>query len=200
MKRQFQPWLLSALAALLSMGVALNAQPTAPQGQSTDQQNNDQQSQYQQTQPATPPAAQQPAPPTSDEPAPPPTAQPAPPSTQTGTQPGSAPGAPPESGQNGNPAPPPQSQPPASPNNGTPQQAAPPPATSGAQGTSAAPANGVQTFSGTIVKQGDRFMLQDEATGQTYDLDHQDEVQKFVGKRVRVHGTLDPTGKMIHLQ
>lgn len=43
-------------------------------------------------------------------------------------------------------------------------------------------------------------MLHDESTGQTYDLDHQDEVQKYAGKRVRVHGTLDPTGKMIHLQ
>jgi Protein of unknown function (DUF5818) len=193
MRKPFQPWWLGAAAALLSMGIALNAQQTAPQGQSTGQQG-----QYQQTQPATPPATQHPAPPTSDEPAPPPTAQPAPPDTQTGTQPGAAPGAPPESGQNGSPAAPPQSQPPASPNNGTPQQAAPPP--SGAQGASAAPANGVQTFSGTIVKQGDRYMLQQDATGQTYDLDHQDEVQKFAGKRVRVHGTLDPTGKMIHLQ
>ena len=57
---------------------------------------------------------------------------------------------------------------------------------------------GVQNFSGIIVKSGDKYMLKDEASGQTYDIDHQDEVQKYEGKRVKVHGTLD--GKMIHLQ
>jgi len=41
-------------------------------------------------------------------------------------------------------------------------------------------------------------MLHDESSGKTYDIDHQDEVQKYEGKRVKVHGTLD--GKMIHLQ
>lgn len=58
---------------------------------------------------------------------------------------------------------------------------------------------GVQTFSGTVMKQGNKFVLQD-ASGTTYDIDHQDEVSKFEGKRVRVHGTLDPSGKIIHLQ
>jgi cytoskeletal protein RodZ len=58
---------------------------------------------------------------------------------------------------------------------------------------------GVQTFSGTVMKQGNKFVLQD-ASGTTYDIDHQDEVSKFEGKRVRVHGTLDASGKMIHLQ
>jgi hypothetical protein len=67
------------------------------------------------------------------------------------------------------------------------------------QSQSAQP-TGVQSFSGTIVKSGDKYMLQDEASGQTYDIDHQDEVQKYEGKRVKVHGTLDPGGKMIHLQ
>ena len=43
-------------------------------------------------------------------------------------------------------------------------------------------------------------MLQDEASGTTYDIYHQDEVQKFEGKRVKVKGTLDASGKMIHLQ
>ncbi|MGC1373846.1 MAG: DUF5818 domain-containing protein [Candidatus Sulfotelmatobacter sp.] len=119
--------LLGALAAFLSLGIALNAQQTAPQpGQSTDPQAQ---------QPAQPPASQQ---------------SPAQPATSATEQP--------------------------------------------------AQPNGVQAYSGTIVKEGDRYMLHDEATGQTYDLDHQDEVQKYAGKRVRVHGTLDPTGKMIHLQ
>jgi len=61
-------------------------------------------------------------------------------------------------------------------------------------------AAGVQTFTGTVVKQGDKYMLQDAASGTTYDIDHQDEVKKFEGKKVRVHGTLDAGGKMIHVQ
>jgi uncharacterized protein YdeI (BOF family) len=72
--------------------------------------------------------------------------------------------------------------------------------TSGSAEASGANANGTQTFTGTIVKQGDKYVFQDAATNQTYDIDHQDEVRKFEGKRVRVHGTLDPSGKMIHVQ
>jgi hypothetical protein len=85
---------------------------------------------------------------------------------------------------------------------GTPSQSQP-----GQTGTQPSPdaqaqssdATGVQTFSGTVMKQGNKFVLQD-ASGTTYDIDHQDEVSKFEGKRVRVHGTLDPSGKIIHLQ
>jgi hypothetical protein len=57
-----------------------------------------------------------------------------------------------------------------------------------------------QTFNGTVVKQGDKYVLQDASTGTTYDIDHQDEVKKFEGKKVRVRGTLDASGKMIHVQ
>lgn len=53
-----------------------------------------------------------------------------------------------------------------------------------------------QVFSGTVVKSGDKYVLQDDA-GKTYDIDHQDEVKKFEGKRVRVQGKLDDTGKKI---
>jgi hypothetical protein len=49
-------------------------------------------------------------------------------------------------------------------------------------------------------KQGDKYMLQDAASGTTYDIDHQDEVKKFEGKKVKVHGTLDSTGKKILVQ
>jgi uncharacterized protein YdeI (BOF family) len=59
---------------------------------------------------------------------------------------------------------------------------------------------GDQTFTGTIVKSGDKYVFQDAASGNTYDIDHQDEVQKFEGKKVKVHGTLDASGKMIHIQ
>ena len=60
-------------------------------------------------------------------------------------------------------------------------------------------ATGVQSFAGTIVKSGSKYVLQDES-GKTYDVDHQDEVQKFEGKKVKVHGTLDASAKMIHVQ
>jgi hypothetical protein len=63
-----------------------------------------------------------------------------------------------------------------------------------------ADASGAREFVGTVVKQGDKYMFQDAASGTTYDIDHQDEVKKFEGKKVRVHGTLDPNGKMIHVQ
>ena len=59
---------------------------------------------------------------------------------------------------------------------------------------------GAQSFTGTIVKANDKYVLQEEASGKTYNIDHQDEVQKFDGKRVKVHGTLDESGKTIHLQ
>ena len=60
-------------------------------------------------------------------------------------------------------------------------------------------ANGVKEFVGTVVKQGDKYVFQDAASGTTYDIDHQDEVKKFEGKKVRVKGTLDSGGK-IHVQ
>jgi uncharacterized protein YdeI (BOF family) len=59
---------------------------------------------------------------------------------------------------------------------------------------------GVQTFTGSIVKSGNKYMFQDAASGNTYDIDHQDEVQKFDGKKVTVHGTLDANSKMIHIK
>jgi outer membrane biosynthesis protein TonB len=96
-----------------------------------------------------------------------------------------------------------QNQPPDTQSQPAPSQAQPsqPPDANGqgASGSSAQSA-GTQSFSGTVVKSGDKYVLKDEASGNTYDIDHQDEVQKFDGKRVKVHGTLDASGKMIHLQ
>ncbi|HET9408291.1 MAG TPA: DUF5818 domain-containing protein [Candidatus Sulfotelmatobacter sp.] len=124
-------------------------------------------------------------------------------------QPSSQPAQPPDSEQ------PPAAQQPETPAQSTPQQNAPtqtpdqtapqsqPPAgqspSSGAA-ASADNAGGTQTFTGTIVKQGDKYVFQDASSGTTYDIDHQDEVKKFEGKRVRVHGTMDASGKMIHVQ
>ena len=61
-------------------------------------------------------------------------------------------------------------------------------------------ATGSKEYVGTVVKQGDKYVFQDAATRTTYDIDHQDEVKKFEGKKVRVHGTMDSSGKMIHVQ
>jgi hypothetical protein len=57
-----------------------------------------------------------------------------------------------------------------------------------------------QEFIGTIVKSGDKWMFQDSASGKSYDIDHQEVVKKFEGKKVKVHGTMDPDGKTIHVQ
>jgi outer membrane biosynthesis protein TonB len=57
-------------------------------------------------------------------------------------------------------------------------------------------ATDTQSFSGTVVKSGDKYMLKDDA-GKTYDIDHQDEVKKYEGKRVKVQGMLDATGTKI---
>ena len=82
-------------------------------------------------------------------------------------------------------SPPPQSQQP-------PSSQAPPDTQQGAgNGTGE-----TQVFSGTVVKAGDKYVLKDDS-GHTYDIDHQDEVRKFEGKRVRVQGTLDAANNKI---
>jgi hypothetical protein len=91
------------------------------------------------------------------------------------------------------PAQPPQAQP-----TQPPDQAAPPATEASAQ--SAQSADSGQSFVGTVVKSGDKYMFKEEATGKTYDIDHQDDVQKFEGKKVKVHGSLDASGKTIHVQ
>jgi len=96
-------------------------------------------------------------------------------------------------------APPPDSQAP-SPRQ-TPDQSGQQPPSRTAPDTQAAPSDaaGTQVFTGTVMQQGSKYVLQAD-NGTTYDIDHQDQVAKFDGKKVRVHGTLDPSGKMIHVQ
>jgi len=59
---------------------------------------------------------------------------------------------------------------------------------------------GSEELVGTILKKGDKYVFQDAASGNTYDIDHQDEVKKFEGKKVRVHGTVDPKTNTVHVQ
>lgn len=56
-----------------------------------------------------------------------------------------------------------------------------------------------QVFAGTIMKAGDKYVLQD-ASGTAYDVDRQDLVKKYEGQKVRINGTLDPDGKTIHVK
>jgi len=57
-----------------------------------------------------------------------------------------------------------------------------------------------QTFTGTIAKSGDTFTLNDSASKTTYTLDDTQRASQFVGKSVKVTGTLDSQTKMIHVQ
>lgn len=54
-----------------------------------------------------------------------------------------------------------------------------------------------QTFTGTIVKDGARYVL--KASSNVYELDDQDRSKKYEGKQVRVRGVLDAKGNDIHL-
>lgn len=56
-----------------------------------------------------------------------------------------------------------------------------------------------QVFTGSVVKAGDKYVLQDSA-GKTYDIDRQDLAKQHEGKKVTIQGTLDPDGKTIHVQ
>jgi len=57
----------------------------------------------------------------------------------------------------------------------------------------------VQKFQGTIVKSKDKYILQDQTSGATYQLDNQDKAKEFAGKDVKVTGTLDPSTNTIQV-
>lgn len=87
------------------------------------------------------------------------------------------------------PDPNPQSQP-------APTPSAQTPAAPSSTETSTSPA---QTFTGTISKEADSFTLKVSDTS-SYKLDNQQQVQQYVGQRVRVTGTLDPASNLIHVE
>ena len=62
--------------------------------------------------------------------------------------------------------------------------------------TSTSPA---QTFTGTISKEADSFTLKVSDTT-SYKLDNQEQVQQYVGQRVRVTGSLDAKSNLIHVE
>jgi uncharacterized protein YdeI (BOF family) len=55
------------------------------------------------------------------------------------------------------------------------------------------------TFTGTVVKNGDQYMLRD-ASGQVYGLDDSTKAKQFEGKTVKVTGHLDDQAKVIHVE
>ena len=63
--------------------------------------------------------------------------------------------------------------------------------------TQAQPA--AQSFTGTISKEGDSYVLKVSDTS-SYKLDDQDKAKEYEGKRVAVFGTLDPNTNLIRVQ
>jgi hypothetical protein len=57
-----------------------------------------------------------------------------------------------------------------------------------------------KTFTGTILKSGESFVLSDSATKSRYMLDDQVKASRFEGKHVKVTGTIDVTSNTIHVE
>jgi uncharacterized protein YdeI (BOF family) len=55
------------------------------------------------------------------------------------------------------------------------------------------------TFTGTIMKDGEQWVLRD-SSGSVYQLDDSSHAQAFEGKTVKVTGRLDANSKMIHVE
>jgi hypothetical protein len=56
-----------------------------------------------------------------------------------------------------------------------------------------------ETFTGTIAKKGDQFVLTDSSKF-SYSLDDQQTAEKFAGKKVRVKGILDTVNNTIRIE
>jgi uncharacterized protein YdeI (BOF family) len=56
----------------------------------------------------------------------------------------------------------------------------------------------VTTYTGTVVKDGEQYVLRD-SSGSVYKLDDSSRAQAFEGKTVKVTGKLDANAKMIHV-
>jgi len=63
-----------------------------------------------------------------------------------------------------------------------------------------APKEKAKVFTGTIMKKGDNFVLNDAANKTTYMLDDAEKASQFEGKKVRVTGTVDVASNTIHVE
>jgi lipopolysaccharide export system protein LptA len=79
------------------------------------------------------------------------------------------------------------------------QDAAQQPSQTPATQSTDASAQQAQSFSGKIVKSKGSLALQDAASGTTYKLDSEDQAKQYVGKDVKVTGTVDPATSTIHV-
>jgi hypothetical protein len=68
------------------------------------------------------------------------------------------------------------------------------------QGSYAQAPEATKTFTGTIAKQGDIYILSDKADKTNYQLDDPKKVREYEGKQVKVTGTLDAENLTIHVQ
>jgi hypothetical protein len=57
-----------------------------------------------------------------------------------------------------------------------------------------------KTFTGTIVRNGDNFVLSDAGTKTSYVLDDARKASQFEGKKVKVRGTVDVASNTIHVE
>jgi hypothetical protein len=57
-----------------------------------------------------------------------------------------------------------------------------------------------KVFSGTIIKNGDNFVLSDAANKLSYLLDDAEKASQFEGKKVKVTGTVDVASNTIHVE
>src|ERR1700674_721653 len=57
-----------------------------------------------------------------------------------------------------------------------------------------------KTFTGTVLKSGDSFVLSDSVAKSRYILDDQDKVRRYEGKHVKVTGTIDVASNTIHVE
>jgi hypothetical protein len=78
-------------------------------------------------------------------------------------------------------------------------QTPPQPAGSQAQGPALDAQPAAQSFTGTISKEGDTYVLKVSDTS-SYKLDDQDKAKEYEGKRVAVFGTLDTNSNLIRVQ
>jgi hypothetical protein len=60
------------------------------------------------------------------------------------------------------------------------------------------PSPAAQTFTGTIVKDGGKYILKASGTN-VYQLDDQERAKQYEGKQVKIGGTLDATGSSLHV-
>src|SRR5216117_1278405 len=68
---------------------------------------------------------------------------------------------------------------------------------SSAQGSASAASQDGESFTGTVVKSGDKYVLKTGAG--TYQIDDQDKAKQFEGKQVKVSGNLDKATSTLHV-